>query len=218
MGKWKGAIELPVGAFFIIPDFTLENQGNAYKHLENVIWVEKIKEILRKPIILHVFLLPQNFFNKNNDKNPAEQIVSCFSAAILHFNLRNRFTETFSVNTCAVHAKTTAAACAFCAYGFWVWRRKGTENIKWKCKLFDPKWRNFRPLGIKYTLNVCTCLILYFPNFIFYMIRFHTPAWRWLKWPRRIVNPSGARRPNPGPRTLDPRPQTPHPRPQAPRT
>ena len=45
-------------------------------------------------------------------------MISCFSLAIWHLNLRNSFTETCSVNTSAVHPKTTTAACALCAYGF----------------------------------------------------------------------------------------------------
>ena len=65
-----------------------------------------------------VFQFPQLKFQQYqlNSAHFSQQNQGNHAAACL-FNLRNRFTETFSVNTSEEHAQTTAAACALCAYG-----------------------------------------------------------------------------------------------------
>ena len=94
-------------------------------------------------------------------------------------------------------------------FGGWLRRCMGIKVLRLEAKKYwkprmkmlvvgHPNGEISDPRVLSIYLMFCTCLTLYFLNYMFYMIKSHTPAWRWLKSPRRIVNPSGARQPSPG--------------------
>ena len=103
MSRWKNAIELPGRIFLIILDFSCENKRNAYKNLQNAIWVDKNKANWVETYQIQCFSAIwvdkiKEIELKHNDFCVFQLSTSNFDE-IWHFDLRNRFTETCSSDT-----------------------------------------------------------------------------------------------------------------------